>query len=58
MTCFLIIIPGIPSEEVKGVLDVLEDDEDEGSAVDQVAERDREEVRQEIDLLFHQIFPE
>ncbi len=39
------------------MLDVLEDDEDEGPAVNEVAEGDREEVGQKIDLLFHQIFP-
>jgi len=32
--------PGIPCKEVESVLDVLKDDEDESTPVDEVAERD------------------
>lgn len=40
------------------MLNVLQDDKNQGSAVDQITERDTQEINQKVNLLLHQIFPE
>ncbi len=40
------------------MLNVLQNDENQCSAVDQITERDAQEINQKVNLLLHQIFPE
>ena len=51
-------MPFVPGEEVEPVLKVLQDHEDQGPAVDEVAGGGREQVDEKVDPLFDQIFPE